>query len=239
MAKLTVPGTTVSLLSSPSKMPCKSWSMPAVRSCPSAFFEKDAICGTDKTKEGLNCYASKRAYTWPVVVNALNKRYEFAIRASMDPATGDEFVDMMTAAVGREATRQIRAHNRKRPGTPFSGPVFRVHDSGDLFNPQYALLWARIATNCPDVQFWFPTRQWRSKNLHMQAALQTLNALSNVAVRPSALRFEDDAPVIPGLSAGTTASVNGFNCPASNQGNACNDCRQCWSKDVVVSYHRH
>lgn len=230
MARFTVPGTTVSLLSSPSKMPCKSWSMPAVRSCPSAFFGKGAICGESKAKEDLNCYASKRAYTWPAVVRALEARFAWAVKASMDAITGDEFVSLMTAAVGAEGKRQVKRGDL---------PVFRVHDSGDLFSPAYVMLWVRIATNLPHIGFWFPTRQWRSKNLHMMAALTTLAALPNVSVRPSALHFEDAAPVIPGLSAGTTASVEGFNCPASQQGNACRDCRQCWTKDTVVSYYRH
>ena len=232
---LHVPGTTVSVLSSPSKMPCKSFSLPAVRSCPSATFGKGAICG--ESKSDLNCYASKRAYTWPVVVNALNTRYQWAIAASMDAPTGDEFVTIMTDAISREAKRQERKAAKTQ--RQFTGPVFRLHDSGDLFNPQYARLWARIAAATPHVAYWIPTRQYKSKNLHMQAALLELSALPNVALRPSALYFESPAPVIDGLSAGTTASVEGFNCPASNQGNACLDCRQCWTKDIVISYHRH
>lgn len=239
MARLTVPGTTVSLLSSPGKMPCRSWSLPAVKSCPSAFFGKGAICGEDRTAEGLNCYASKRAYTWPVVVRALEARFAYAIRASMDAATGDEFVAIMTTAVDQEMRRQMRRHKRAGGSPSTFQAVFRVHDSGDLFSPAYANLWARVAKASPSVNFWFPTRQWRSKNPHMQSALAALAALDNVSVRPSALRFEDDAPIVLHLAAGTTASTNGYNCPASTQGNKCGDCRQCWRKDVVVSYHRH
>lgn len=232
-----IPGTTVSILSSPGKMPSKSFSLPAIRSCPSAYFGKGAICG--ESKDNTTCYASKRAYTWPVVVNALNARYQWAIRASMDAATGDEFVQTMTEAIVREALRQQRRHKRINGNLDGFQPVFRLHDSGDLFSPSYALLWARIAERCDHVSFWIPTRQWRSKNLHMQAALATLAALPNVAVRPSALVIEVDAPVVPGLAAGTGVRREGYNCPASAQGNKCGDCRQCWQKDVPVYYHLH
>lgn len=228
MPRFTVPDMNVALLSSPGKTPCKSFSLPAVRSCPSAFFGKGAICGESKTD--LNCYASKRAYTWPVVVNALNARYQWAIRASMDKETGDEFVSLMTLAIEQEAKRQIRKGQL---------PVFRVHDSGDLFSPSYAYLWLRVCQKLPRVGFWLPTRQWRTQNPHMRDALVALAALPNVTVRPSALRFEDSAPIVLGLSAGTTASVEGYNCPASLQDNKCGDCRQCWDGKIEVVYKRH
>ena len=250
MAKITVPGTTVGLLTTTSKMPSSSWSLPAVRSCPSAFFgdaarrvngqilnvATNSICGS--------CYADKGFYTWPVVKAAQDARFQYAIKAASDAATGDDFVARMSDAIEREALRQEKRYYRsvargdREMGT-FQA-IFRVHDSGDLFSPQYAALWVRICTALPTVNFWFPTRQWRCKNLHMLAVLTTLAALPNVSVRPSALNFEDAAPVVPGLSAGTTATATGgFTCPASQQNGQCLDCRACWSKDIEVSYHRH
>jgi hypothetical protein len=36
------------------------------------------------------------------------------------------------------------------------------------------------------------------------------------------------------------AKASGRVCPAPKQGNACGDCRACWSADVAnVSYHKH
>jgi hypothetical protein len=241
MPRLAVPGTVITLLTETCKMPSRSWSLPAVRSCPSAFFGKDAICG--ESKQHTTCYATRGAYDWRPVRAAQDARFKWAMRASMDAATGDEFVALLTLAVQQEALRQQRRYYREvsrgdRELGTFEA-VYRVHDSGDLFSPSYARLWTRIAQNCPDVRFWIPTRQWRSRNEHMQAALRELAALPNMALRPSALRFNDPAPVIDGLSAGTTASSEGFTCPASTQKNECRDCRACWSKDVVVSYRKH
>lgn len=250
MARFTVPGTGVGLLTSTSKMPSASWSIPAGKACPSAFYgddfkrvgglpvniDKGTICG--------NCYAGKGAYAWAPVKRAQDARFKLAIAAATVPAQGDEFVALMIDAINGEALRQQRRYYREvSKGIRAMGTfqaVFRVHDSGDLFSPQYTALWVRICEALPDVNFWFPTRQWRSKNLHMLAVLTTLATLPNVSVRPSALRFEDAAPVIEGLSAGTTATATGgFTCPAPTQGGACLDCRACWTKDVEVSYHKH
>jgi hypothetical protein len=217
MARITIPGTTVGVLSAPSKMPCSSFGLPAIKACPSAFFGAGAICG--ESKEKATCYAMNGAYVWHTVRAAYQARFEYAIKASMDAATGDEFVALLVEAISKDAARQIRKGETQA--------YFRVHDSGDLFSPSYTNLWTRICRALPDVRFWFPTRTWTSKNLHMQAALLMLSSLPNVTVRPSALRFEDDAPVVPGLAAGSTASVQGFNCPA------------CWNKDTVISYRKH
>lgn len=214
-----VPGTRVRLLSSPSKMPSRSWSMTAGKSCPMAVYTPDehgneSICA--------HCYAMSRAYLWPVVVAALEARFDWARRAAAHRSVGDEFVATLTAAILGQGK-----------------PHFRVHDAGDLFSAAYIRLWIRICRACPDVAFWFPTRMWRSESATIQAALRELAALPNVALRPSALHFNTPAPVIPGYSAGTTAASAGFTCPASQQGNQCLDCRVCWDPTIEVSYRKH
>src|SRR4051794_9662760 len=133
MTRLTVPGTTVGILSMPSKMPSASFGLPAVRSCPSAFFGKDAICG--ESKKELKCYAMHGAYVWRTVRAAYEARYTWAIQASMVSSVGDEFVTLMVRAIEGEALRQERKFYREvstgeREMGTFS-PVFRVHDSGD------------------------------------------------------------------------------------------------------------
>lgn len=218
-----VPNTTVALLSQTTKMPCKSWNLPAVRSCPSMVIGPNSICGA--------CYAQKGNYTLPVVQKAMEARFQWAINASIHPDIGNEFVSILIFAIKQEADEQI-ANGAKHA-------YFRVHDSGDLFSPAYTDLWTRICGHLPDVHFWFPTRQWISKNVHMISALQKLSALPNVSVRPSALHFEASPPMIEGMAAGTSASTNEYTCPASQQGNKCRTCRKCWDdKDTPVIYHR-
>lgn len=219
-----VPGTTVSLLTAASKMPGAAFSLPAVKSCPGAVFGTGRICGTVKSDPKTHtCYATKGLHRMPNVKNALAVRYAWvlACMASVDGWTS--FVDTMVNAIVDDGR-----------------PYFRIHESGDMFNARYVRAWIAICQRLPNVQFWVPTRCYHGATARtILPALAELNALPNVSVRPSALGINDAAPVVAGLSAGTGVRSDGFNCPASLQGNACMDCRQCWGKDVPVYYHLH
>lgn len=221
-----VPGTSVLLLTEARKMPCNSWSLPALEACPWKVTDGEgAICG--------DCYANKGSYTqYPAVKRAQRARFDWTRESLKTEAGTDAFVGLMVATI--RSTRN---------------EYFRVHDSGDLFSPDYVRAWVRICRALPEVRFWFPTRSWRPLlNMRLPAesrdrwalALCELAGLANVTVRPSALFFNAPAPRVPGLHAGSTATDAGFNCPAPLQGNACGDCRACWlDRDTPISYHRH
>jgi len=91
---------------------------------------------------------------------------------------------------------------------------FRVHDSGDLFSLPYAWSWLEVARRLPHVKFWAPTRMW----VFAPFVRALSEAPANFAIRPSALHFRDDAPVIPGMAGGSTAAASKlpdhWNCPA-------------------------
>lgn len=91
---------------------------------------------------------------------------------------------------------------------------FRIHDSGDLFSLPYTWAWLEVARRLPHLKFWAPTRMWMFNPF--LKAFET--APANFAIRPSALHFRDDAPVIPGMAGGSTAApsqlANHWNCPA-------------------------
>ncbi len=211
-----VPGTNVRLLTNTSKMPSKSWSLPAGKSCPAAVYGPGTICGS--------CYAAKGAYKWSSTVNAQTKRFEWAVRCMRTPEGRQAFIDEMVQRIG--GTRKA---------------YFRVHDAGDMFSPAYVRCWTAIARALPGKRFWVPTRTWQFLDRPLwREPLLELSALPNVTMRPSALRFGDAPPIIPGMAAGTTATTAGYSCPAPQQGNACGDCRVCWDEpDVAVSYHKH
>jgi hypothetical protein len=207
-----VPGTTTSILSNPSKMPGLSWGLPAGPACPFAVTGEGTICGS--------CYAQKGRYDFFPVRRAQERRFRWTLECLKSAAGQDEWVSTLIAEISRSRVK-----------------YFRVHDSGDLFSPAYTRMWIRVCAALPDVAFWFPTRSYRGPWLSL---IVELAALDNVIIRPSALRFDDPAPVVPGLSAGSTATSTGFNCPASSQGNACGACRACWTEhDTPISYHKH
>jgi hypothetical protein len=129
---------------------------------------------------------------------------------------------------------------------------FRVHDSGDMFNPAYARAWLRVMQLCPGTKFWVPTRAYQGGIMGdlplfdpMLETLRLMAKLPNVTVRPSALNFRDYAPVVPGLHAGSTADnpdvFRLYQCPAKRlyEGN-CGPCRFCWEeKTLAVNYPKH
>ncbi len=207
-------------------MPCQSWSLPAGKACPAKAVAPAGDTGAEFICE--SCYADPDhagAYAYPCVVHAQATRFEWTVRCMRTPAGQDTFVDTLVAAIGARGK-----------------PYFRVHDSGDLFNLNYALAWVRIARGCPETRFWIPTRMWQWLDRPAwRAALLTLAGQPNVTMRPSALRFEDPPPVIPGMAAGTTATDSAsYNCLKPAQKNSCGNCRTCWdAPDTAITYKRH
>lgn len=234
----TVPGATVGLLTTTTKMPSQSFSLPAGRACPSAFYGEHFKVGQPATVDPSticgSCYAQKGQYTWPVVQHAQESRFMWVLDCQRRGDAGAaEFVSTMVAAIRRSTAHQT------------GQKYFRVHDSGDLFSVWYADAWRTVAGQLPDVRFWIPTRSWRTKQPAMLAALEQLASQPNVTLRPSALFFNAPAPRIPGFAAGTTASPadlddDTWTCPAPGQGGKCLDCRVCWdAPEMPVSYHQH
>lgn len=233
----TVPGTLVRLLSEPEKMPGYAWGIPALKTCPGAVTGEHSICGGHKPEAAMSktngrCYAQKGQYGNPIVQNAQNVRWEWVRECAADKEGEAVFLDTMVSAL-TWATRKER--------------YFRIHDSGDFFSPIYVRMWATVMRALPDVRFWAPTRSWhtnggtRPANLIILAQLQTLvRDCANVTIRPSALLIEEDAPRVAGLSAGSGVKSTDYTCPASSQGNACQDCRACWDQpQTAIFYHLH
>lgn len=196
-----VPGTTNSLLSFTTKMPCPSWDLPHRRACPGAVYGLGSICS--------KCY-NGRTKRHTGVAPAREARYAWVLDCLKTNAGTDFFVQTMVSAIGT-----------------YSAPsgYFRGHGSGDLFSPKYTRAWIRICEQLPHIRFWFPTKSYR---LPWASLIAELNALQNVTVRPSADEFEETPPVIDGLSAGTSASKRDYTCPAHDHGNFCSTCRACW-----------
>ena len=89
-------------LSSPSKMPCFGYSIPASRCITGGKLRKvkNSICSF--------CYALKGRYVFPNVLTAMEKRYQ--------SLTHPQWVDAMTALISSKRKKDY----------------FRWHDSGDL-----------------------------------------------------------------------------------------------------------
>lgn len=222
--KAVVPGTTNALLSNPSKMPGKAFGLPAHKACPR---EAGTICDS--------CYASKGCYVWNSSKECQNARFVWTRDSMRTPEGIAAWVATMTHAIRKQE-------------------YFRIHDSGDFFNPTYAAAWLQVCKALPQVKFWAPTRAWQAGKSNpgqlpvfdpLMNTLRELAKLPNVTVRPSALDFGDDAPQVAGLHAGSTADMadetKAYQCPAKRLYDGhCGPCRTCWdSKDVPVNYPKH
>ena len=223
LRRFKVPGTDVQLLTTTSKMPGPSFSLPAHRSCPGSMDlvgQYGSVCSY--------CYASKGMYTLTSVIRAQQARMEWATDCMRDGSWGRaQFLSVMVYAI--EATEC---------------KWFRLHDSGDFFSPDYVACWAAIASSCPDVRFYAPTRSYRIPKIGR--ALAAAARVKNLVIRPSADMVGDPAPIVPGLSSGTTVHEKGgrvltqVSCPAHLQGNECGGCRACWSRpSLAISYPLH
>lgn len=197
-------------LGKPSKMPGVSYGIPA-QAC--------KVGGKLATIPGSvchGCYALKGNYQYPSVQTAQSRRLAAINHADWE----DAMVFLIADAIAR--------------GTD---PYFRWHDSGDLQSVDHALRIVAIAERLPFVQFWLPTREQRVARSIRECVP------SNLVVRVSAQMVDGAAP--SGFAHvsrvhTTAAPANAYACPAQSQGNACRDCRACWSGDVAtVSYHVH
>jgi hypothetical protein len=229
IASVLATGETISL-SAPSKMPSYGWGIPAMLTCPGAKLSirehgDDAVCN--------ECYATGGFYLMPSVQSQQLARRAWIAR-SLASDDGAEFVATMVTMIAKSVSKT-------------GEPYFRGHDSGDFYSVAYIGAWQRICEALPHVRFWFPTRSHIVANL--LPALQRLASLPNVIVRPSATRLDEPAPIVPGLSAGTsvrrsrTLPIAGQpDCPATTGTPECNahGCRRCWDEPAVaLTYVEH
>lgn len=211
----------MNILTKTSAMPGSSFSLPARRSCPGAVFSPGSVCAV--------CYADRRGrYRWPTVTAAQAQRLAWTMDALADGSFASTLIE----------------HISRRPD-----PYFRIHDSGDFYSVAYVEAWITITCALPSVRFWAPTHSWalqgrqRPDGDPLLEALRRLDALPNVAVRPSAVRLGDPPPEIPGLSAGSAVSTDRAiaTCPKSLQKPSnCGPCRRCWDEPrIPVTYLKH
>lgn len=112
---------------------------------------------------------------------------------------------------------------------------FRWHDSGDIQSPTHLRKIVAVATACPDVTFWLPTREKVFVYSHVKAQ----GAFPpNLIVRVSGSMIDGAAPA--GFAHTSTVVTKDSSCPAPHQNNECGTCRACWDPGVKnVSYRKH
>ena len=198
-------------LSTPSKMPCYSFSIPA-RRCISGMKlrkVKGSICSS--------CYALKGRYVFDNVQNALENRYQ--------KLRHPDWVNLMVELINK----------KEKSG------FFRWHDSGDLQDVAHLRKICEVANMLPNIKFWLPTREYSivakcikkfgplPENLTVRLSGMMFDGPAPVGV---AARW--------GLTTSGTSTGKDFSCPSSKQGGKCLDCRACWDGAVSnIEYKKH
>jgi len=209
-----------------SKMPGPSWSLPALVTCPVGR-KLAQVPGTPCS----DCYALKGNYFRPNVQAAQRRRLEIVKRD-------------VSAWAGR-MVHLLWSLTHTRQGPDGLAMWFRVHDSGDMFDPAYWEAWKWIARRLQDdwIRFWVPTQEpWVAGDQDVPVNMTVRRSLPKAGASMARLLahagerglmsavVEKGTPVMPGE----------WRCPAPQQGGKCGTCRACWVRRVpLVTYVKH
>ena len=159
-----------------------------------------------------NCYALKGRYVFANVQTAQERRFQSLRNA--------EWVAAMVFLITRRKVKW-----------------FRWHDSGDIQGIWHLAKICEVAVQCPDTDFWLPTREFGIvKHFKLQGGVVP----DNLVIRLSA-QMIDGKPPSDMFNTSTVVSDKGTaSCPARFQNGKCGPCRKCWDKEVAnVSYPEH
>lgn len=197
-------------LSSPSKMPCYGWSIPARHCITGKKMARvsGSICSV--------CYALKGRYAFENVQDCLERRFQ--------SLTDTRWIDSMTTAI----------LNKEKSGH------FRWHDSGDLQGVWHLQMIVEVCRRTPSIKHWLPTREYAIVRQYIDDGGQIpdnltvrLSALMLDGPAPESLAKRLGIQV-------SGASESAFTCPASYQANKCGSCRACWDRDTFnITYKKH
>lgn len=209
-------------LSQPSKMPWFGWSISAFACKTGSKLRQvpGSVCS--------KCYACKGNYMFPTVKNAHERRLE---------ALSDErFVAAFIMVLTNLYQRTRLAY--EKDGVLVKENRFRWHDSGDLQSLEHLEKINEIALATPFLDHWLPSKEHGIVNQFLK---KHGSFAPNLVVRMSAVMTGESFKTRPmGLSFSAVNVTTELNqCPASQQEGKCKDCRQCWNKDVDVSYPLH
>lgn len=218
----------VCLITSTSKMGTGSLSIPAGPvalggTCPASKLPAEAL-GEGALEDQIcrKCYALKNNYAYELPQMYQAARWEWIKRSIV--VLGEKG----TARVLADAIKAYYANVKARRRGGEHPAYFRVHDSGDMSTREYWNVWTRVVELCDGIRFWIPTRMpW------IPAWSQVMSEFKHkrLTLRPSGYHFNEPAPEISWMSAGTTAHYADFDpmaegmadfiCPAYAAEGAC------------------
>ena len=196
-----------------SKMPCKSYSLPAGKDCHvgrTLLHTPGSTCHSCYAQKGFSAVFAK-------TVNPFRRK---KLRALAHP----QWVEAMTVMLRGEF-------------------YFRWHDSGDLQSVEHLQRIVEVCIATPHCKHWLPTREFNIVRRYVEAGgTFPENLVIRLSAYMVDSRPPQPVGLIQ-LQTSTVhhrAAPHGQECHAPKQGGQCLDCRACWSAKVPnVSYHFH
>ena len=226
-------------LSNTSKMPSKSWSLPAWETCLGARITNYDTNKDDVAPACKGCYALTGAYMFPNTIKARMHNAEDWKKT--------DWVDAMVKAIGK-------------------AKYFRWFDSGDVYAEELAEKITLVIRATPNCLHWLPTRAYKDTPIravfnrmitkyhyHKSSVGEELRVDSGDYLPNAIIRYSSDSvngarlSNKMGLNSVIIQSENDFKpekgyalCRAFKRGGECGDCRACWSDKVdTVAYVYH
>lgn len=202
-------------LSSPSKMPCYGYSLPAQACITGSKLvnQKDTICA--------GCYSLKGWYLMEWVQTALQNR--------LKAIWNKDWVDAMVYAIKFRNQTFFRWHD--------SGDLQSVQHLDNIVTIAKRL--PNVKFWLPTREYSIVENYWR--NYAKKTPLDVF--VPNLIIRLSANKFDINPPVALAQSMGvqtSRVSVDCPSCPAHLQNGKCLDCRNCWdNKMFCITYLKH
>ena len=200
-------------LSKTSKMPCKSFALPAMKTC------LGAINSDGKVKDVCRgCYAMKGSYQWRPA-KALRENNRLSVSNELHSFASD-----MLKLLKKEKNN-----------------YFRWFDSGDVFDNDFLYEIYKVCKQTPEINHWIPTKAREIldnatlekleslPNVKVRYSSDSINGEYNslhgsTAIQPK--QKYDDSKV--------------FKCPVDyDQIKKCGNCRACWHSEKVIAYNFH
>ena len=226
-------------LSNTSKMPSKSWSLPAWETCLGARITNYDTNKDDVSPACKGCYALTGAYMFPNTIKARMHNAEDWKKT--------DWVDAMVKAIGK-------------------AKYFRWFDSGDVYAVALAEKIALVIKATPNCLHWLPTRAHKDNGIfsvykrmttqysYMKSSFGEPIRQDNSDYLPNAIiRYSSDSVTgnrlsnKMGLNSVIIQSEDDFVaekgyalCRAFKRGGECGKCRACWSSEVdTIAYVYH
>ena len=207
-------------LSDTSKMPSKSFSLEAGKTCVGMVDSDGNIKEKCIDINGkIKCYALKGFYQFK---QAKNLR-----KFNLENIDSKDWVSSMVQEIGKK-------------------DFFRWFDSGDIFSLIFAEKIKQVIEQTPQTKHWLPTtidNNIQTKFLPIHCYIRDkIKPLKNVSVRFSSGKIDSFDPEIHGsvVISDLSVKLDGVtNCLASLNQNKCGTCRKCWDKNGIIGYPYH